>query len=262
MLSGFVVHLAPFSRLVGETPSHRATLSPRPGFDLGRAGRDLLLPADRLIVAKKIAFRRFLKSGKSSNRVTRLLEPSRQLRSIQPRSHLETRYSAPCIYVQQTASPRYAQKSHQPPLVTVTVWRSDHPRVACPCNLSLQFAHYWGRSRRGKWVVKRKTANSRLKRALAALSEWCGKNPHDPIKEQHEKLVQKLRGHYAYYGIIGNLYSLLEFREGVRSIWRRKLSRRRRDGEVTWAQFLRLEKRYSLPRARVVHGLQSSVAKS
>jgi hypothetical protein len=104
--------------------------------------------------------------------------------------------------------------------------------------------------------------NSRLKRALAALSEWCRMNLHAPIKEQHQKLVQKLRGHYGYYGIIGNLYSLLEFREGARRIWRRKLSRRRRDGDVTWAQFLRLEKHYNLPRARVVHGLLSRVAKS
>ena len=126
----------------------------------------------------------------------------------------------------------------------------------------LGFTHYWGRSQRGVWVVKRKTANSRLKRALAALSEWCRKNLHVPIKEQHQKLTQKLRGHYGYYGIIGNFYSLQEFREGARRIWRRKLSRRRRDGDVTWAQFLRLEKRYSLPRARVVHGLRSGVAKS
>ena len=56
-------------------------------------------------------------------------------------------------------------------------------------------------------MVKRKTASSRLKRALATLSEWCRKNLHAPIKEQHQKLVQKLRGHYGYYGIIGNYYS-------------------------------------------------------
>jgi RNA-directed DNA polymerase len=126
----------------------------------------------------------------------------------------------------------------------------------------LGFTHYWGRSQRGVWVVKRKTANSRLKRALAALAEWCRKNLHAPIEEQHQKLVQKLRGHCGYYGIIGNFYSLLEFREGARQIWRRKLSRRRRDGVVSWSEFLRLEKRYSLPRARVVHRLQSSVANS
>jgi group II intron reverse transcriptase/maturase len=126
----------------------------------------------------------------------------------------------------------------------------------------LGFTHYWGRSRQGAWVVKRRTAASRLKRALSALSEWCRKNLHLPIREQHQKLTQKLRGHYGYYGIIGNFYSLLEFRETARGIRRRALSRRRRDGEVTWAEFLRLEKCYSLPRARVVHGLLSGVAKS
>ena len=51
---------------------------------------------------------------------------------------------------------------------------------------------------------QRKTAKSRLKRALAALSEWCQKHLHLPIREQHQKLTQKLRGHYGYYGITGN----------------------------------------------------------
>src|SRR5262249_37015711 len=119
-----------------------------------------------------------------------------------------------------------------------------------------------GRSQRGEWVVKRKTAKSRLKRALKALSDWCRANRHRPITEQHQKLTEKLRGHYGYYGIIGNFASLQKYREAVRGIWRRRLSRRRRDSAMTWAEFLRLEKCYSLPRARVVHGLLSSVAKS
>jgi group II intron reverse transcriptase/maturase len=151
--------------------------------------------------------------------------------------------------------------------------RFQPPRAACSATEErdspepttfdfLGFTHYWGRSRQGAWVVKRRTAASRLKRALSALSEWCRKNLHLPIKEQHQKLSQKLRGHYGYYGIIGNFYGLLEFRETARGIWRRHLSRRRRDGEVTWAEFLRMEKRYNLPRARVVHGLRSGVATS
>ena len=37
----------------------------------------------------------------------------------------------------------------------------------------LGFTHYWGRSRRGGWVVKCKTAKGRLKRALDALAAWC-----------------------------------------------------------------------------------------
>ena len=92
---------------------------------------------------------------------------------------------------------------------------------------------------------------------LAALSEWCRENLHLPIKEQHQKLTQKLRGHYGYYGVIGNFASLQKDREVVRGIWRRRLSRRRRDGDVTWSEFLRLEKRYSLPPEPVVHGLLS-----
>jgi RNA-directed DNA polymerase len=126
----------------------------------------------------------------------------------------------------------------------------------------LGFTHYWGRSQRGVWVVKRKTAKNRLNRALTALSEWCRKNLHLSIREQHQKLTEKLRGHYGYYWIIGNFYSLLEFREEARGIWRCRLSRRRRGKPMTWSRFARLEERYSLPRARVVHSLVGSVAKS
>ena len=68
------------------------------------------------------------------------------------------------------------------------------------------------------------------------------KDLHLPIREQHQKLTQKLRGHSGYYGIIGNFYRLHRYREEVRGIWRRRLSRRRRDGDVTWAEFSRLEK--------------------
>jgi len=119
----------------------------------------------------------------------------------------------------------------------------------------LGFTHYWGRSRQGAWVVKRKTAKSRLKRALAALSEWCGKNLHLPIREQHQKLTEKLRGHYGYYGITGNFRSLQNYREATRWIWKRHLSRRRRGKPMTWSRFSRLEQRYRLPAARVIHSL-------
>ena len=125
----------------------------------------------------------------------------------------------------------------------------------------LGFTHYWGRSLRGIWVVKRKTAKNRLKRTLAALTDWCRKNLHLPLGEQHQKLTEKLHGHYGYYGIIGNYSSLQKFREGARRIWRRKLSRRRRGRSMTWPRFLRLEQRYNLSRARVVHGLASGVPK-
>jgi group II intron reverse transcriptase/maturase len=124
----------------------------------------------------------------------------------------------------------------------------------------LGFTHYWGRSRRGGWVIKRKTARNRLKRAVQALSVWCSKNRHRPISVQYQTLRQKLQGHYGYYGITGNYFSLQEFREAARKLWKRWLSRRRRSGSITWREFARLEGRYRLPPARVVHGLLGHAA--
>jgi RNA-directed DNA polymerase len=126
----------------------------------------------------------------------------------------------------------------------------------------LGFTHYWGQSRKGEWVIKRKTARSRLKRAWQTLSDWCRVNRHQPIPVQHQTLKQKLQGHYGYYGITGNFYSLQEYLEGARKIWKRWLSRRRRAGTMPWQEFLLLEKRYGLPKARVVHSLLGHAAKS
>jgi RNA-directed DNA polymerase len=65
-----------------------------------------------------------------------------------------------------------------------------------------------GKSRKGKNVVRQVTAKQRYARALAAVTEWCRKNRHLPIPEQHTQLVAKMRGHYAYYGITGNFRRL------------------------------------------------------
>jgi RNA-directed DNA polymerase len=73
----------------------------------------------------------------------------------------------------------------------------------------LGFCHAWGKSRKGKNVVRQVTAKQRYARALAAVTEWCRQHRHLPIPEQHTQLVAKMRGHYAYYGISGNLTRLV-----------------------------------------------------
>src|SRR6188768_4193652 len=49
----------------------------------------------------------------------------------------------------------------------------------------LGFTHYWGKSLKGNWVVKRKTAKDRLSRTLRRISTWCRKYRHTPIDAQH-----------------------------------------------------------------------------
>lgn len=117
----------------------------------------------------------------------------------------------------------------------------------------LGFSHYWGRSRRGKWVVQRKTASDRITRFLRKLNLWCQENRHKPMTLQHAQLLGKLRGHYEYYGITGNSRALSSLQHKVKRIWRKWLSRRSRTSNVIWERFNLLLERYPLPNPRICH---------
>jgi hypothetical protein len=119
----------------------------------------------------------------------------------------------------------------------------------------LGFTHFWGRSLKGNWVVKRRTAASRLQRAIRRIADWCRLNRHRPICEQHQTLTQKLTGHFAYYGITGNGEALHRFRDAVQDLWRKWLSRRSRAATLSWEHFRLLMQRYPLPAAIVVHSV-------
>jgi hypothetical protein len=68
-------------------------------------------------------------------------------------------------------------------------------------------------------------------------------------------LSQKVRGHYAYYGITNNGRALQGFLEAVKRCWRKWLDRRNRQSEMIWDRFNRLLKRYPLPPPRIVHSV-------
>jgi group II intron reverse transcriptase/maturase len=122
----------------------------------------------------------------------------------------------------------------------------------------LGFTHVWGRSRTGRWVVKRKTAKTRFSRALRRIGEWCRRNRHRPVAEQQEGLSRKLRGHDAYYGITGNARALSRLRYEVNRRWRQWLGRRSHAAPLDWSAFNRLLQRYPLPPVRVVHSVYAT----
>jgi RNA-directed DNA polymerase len=119
----------------------------------------------------------------------------------------------------------------------------------------LGFTHFWSRSRKGNWIVKRKTAKARLSRALSRVNEWMRMHRHLPVSEQHRALSQKLRGHYGYYGITGNSDALASFAYRVTRLWKKWLSKRSGRGWVTWPRFRRLLERFPLPPPRAVHSV-------
>ncbi len=114
----------------------------------------------------------------------------------------------------------------------------------------LGLVHHWARSRRGQWVVKRKTAPSRMSRTLKRQGQWCRRHRHKPVAWQHAKLVQALRGHDNHYGYRENTYALKHLRYWVTRIWKKWLMRRTRKSQLTWDRFNRLFARYPLPPPR------------
>ncbi|MGD9714967.1 MAG: group II intron reverse transcriptase/maturase [Thermomicrobiales bacterium] len=110
----------------------------------------------------------------------------------------------------------------------------------------LGFTHYWGRSQRGYWVVKQKTASDRFSRSLRSIDEWCRVHRHWSLREQQQKLNEKLRGHFAYYGVTGNSGALSRFKWEVGRCWQKWLNRRNRQRSMTCEAFLRLLQRFPL----------------
>jgi len=119
----------------------------------------------------------------------------------------------------------------------------------------LGFTHYWGKSQRGNWAVMRKTMKSRLARSIQKIDQWCRENRHRPVREQWKKLCEKVRGHYAYYGITGNFRSLGKFFYQVYCCWQRWLNRRKNKRNFIWEKFNRLRDRMPLPSPKIVHSV-------
>jgi RNA-directed DNA polymerase len=111
---------------------------------------------------------------------------------------------------------------------------------------------YWGKGRKGYWLIKKKTARKRLSRFMRRIWVWCRENLHEPIEEQYMTICSKLRGHYQYYGVRCNYESLEKVYRHTNRAWRRWLSRRSSKGKVTFED---LHKSHPLPLPRIVHNI-------
>lgn len=115
----------------------------------------------------------------------------------------------------------------------------------------LGFTAYWRKTAKGKWRVAFKTRRARLSRAITAVAEWCRRHRHQPVKEQHAMLVRKLKGHYSYFGINGNIVSLRLLKDRAEASWRKWLDRRSQRARMSWERFKRLLAAMPLPRPRI-----------
>ncbi len=85
---------------------------------------------------------------------------------------------------------------------------------------------YCTRNRKGNFKVGMRTEKSRLRRSLMSLQELMRRIRHDTISDQVDEINAVLRGHYAYYGIAGNIRALLKVYRAVERYWQKMLCSR------------------------------------
>jgi group II intron reverse transcriptase/maturase len=124
----------------------------------------------------------------------------------------------------------------------------------------LGFTHFWGKSRKGSWIVRRRTSPKSFRKAVKKVDDMLRRQRHQPVWWQQHQLSVMLRGHYSYFGITGNACRLQAFASRVEELWRRWLSRRSHRGRLSFPRFSALLARYPLPPVRVVRSIYGRTA--
>jgi len=117
----------------------------------------------------------------------------------------------------------------------------------------LGFTHITAKSRKGNFCVKRITSQKKLKAKRQIVKRWLRENMHTPIKALIPRVNVKLRGHYNYYGIIGNYEAMDGFREYVLDRLKATLNRRGANKDMTEETFRKLIRTYPVAQPRIVH---------
>lgn len=110
----------------------------------------------------------------------------------------------------------------------------------------LGFTHYCTRSRKGNFMVGRKTEKTRYRRSIHQLNALMREIRHYPPKDQVKRINLVLQGHYAYYGLGGNIKSLQRFYHMAQRCWHNALSSRSWKSYISWDKFQKMEQTYPL----------------
>jgi RNA-directed DNA polymerase len=116
----------------------------------------------------------------------------------------------------------------------------------------LGFIFICGRSRSGKFQLKRKSRPDRMRRTLGEIKAELRRRMHEPIPEQGRWLSQVVRGYFAYHAVPTNMLALSAFRHHVDRLWMRSLRRRSQKDTFTWARITRLANDW-LPKPKILH---------
>jgi RNA-directed DNA polymerase len=120
----------------------------------------------------------------------------------------------------------------------------------------LGFTHICGKSKNGRFWLKRKTISKRMRAKFAEVKDQLKRRRHYPIPEQGTWLGSVVRGHVAYYAVPGNIDAVSTFRTQVTRLWFTSLRRRSQRTRDTWTRMNRYATNW-LPPVRTQHPFPS-----
>jgi RNA-directed DNA polymerase len=116
----------------------------------------------------------------------------------------------------------------------------------------LGFTFACGKTRSGKFQIKRNTRRDRMRAKLREIKGKLRRRMHEPIPDQGEWLRQVIRGYFNYFAVPTNGRALDVFRHHVTDLWRRTLRRRSQKDRITWARMTKLVDDW-LPKPIILH---------
>jgi RNA-directed DNA polymerase len=118
----------------------------------------------------------------------------------------------------------------------------------------LGFTHYAGRSRKGNFLLGRKTSKKKFRQACQEILTWLKRVRNARrLSEIWGELAAKLRGHYGYYGVSGNFRMIQKFGYVVLRAVYKWLNRRSQQRCFPWKRLNDYLRHYPLPRPRIVY---------
>ena len=115
----------------------------------------------------------------------------------------------------------------------------------------LGFTHYCGLSKMGKYRVKRKTSKKKFNAKVKEMKIWIKDHRYLKVTEMIKQINIKLIGHYQYYGITDNAYSINLFERCVNKLLWKWLNKRSERKSYTSEEFSEMIKRNPLIKPKI-----------
>jgi RNA-directed DNA polymerase len=116
----------------------------------------------------------------------------------------------------------------------------------------LGFTFICGKSRRGRFLIKRKTRRDRMRAKLKAVTQELRRRMHEPIPDVGTWLRRVVKGYFNYHAVPTNYRALREFRDELTQRWRRVLRRQSQKADDSWKRIAKLADDW-LPQPRILH---------